>query len=152
MSAGLFGSGTTHGALLDEADAYVVRARTMLRRAHVLIMADRVGSNALMARHRDRLTAHLRRYQRFKHERIFDPVLRHGLASSRIVARRMKLDCYQLGETITAYHARWRYLSAAEWPAHRADMLLIAGIIERSMQAELRAIRQLLMISTHYAA
>lgn len=150
MSAGLFGAG--QGALLCEADGYVARARTMLRRAHVLVMADRVDSIPLMTRHRDRLTAHLRRYQRFKHERIFDPVLRHGPASSRIVARQMKVDCYELGETITAYHARWRHLGVGEWPTYRADMLQTAGVIERGMAAELRAIRQLLMIAHHYAA
>lgn len=148
----LFGSAEARAALHNEAEAYVSRAFTMMRRAEALVAGERIGSLALLAGNRDRLTAHLGRYQRFKHGQIFDPVVSHGPASSRIVARTMKLDCFQLGEVVTAYHARWRHLRATEWTIYRAEMAETIAMLQRSMEAELRAIRQLLMISTLYVA
>ena len=148
----LFGPPEARTALQDRAEAYVSRAFTMMRRAEALVAGGRIGSLALLAGNRDRLTAHLGRYQRFKHGEIFDPVVLHGPASSKIVARTMKLDCFHLGEVVTAHHTRWRHLRASEWPMYRAEMIETVTMLRRSMEAELRAIRQLLMISTLYVA
>jgi len=149
--APLFGPAAARDALQREAEQYVARAFTMTRRARALVANDRVARLALLGRQRDRVAAHLARYQRFKHSRIFDPVVAHGPASSRIVARTMKVDCFHLGETFTAYHARWRHLSTDEWSTYRRDMIDTVDLLHRSMEAELRAIRQLLMISGFYA-
>lgn len=147
----LFGPAAARDALHGESRFYVARALCMLRRAHALVAADRVDTIALLGQQSDRLAVHLGRYQRFKHGRIFDPVVEHGPASSRIVARTMKFDCFQLGETFTAYHARWRHLRAPEWSSYRADMIATTDLLRTSLEAELRAIHQLLLISTLYA-
>jgi hypothetical protein len=146
----LFGPPAARDALQHQGEAYVARAITMIRRARALVEDDRVGNVALLAQQSDRLAAHLGRYQRFKHGQIFDPVVDHGPASSKIVARTMKFDCFQLGETFAAHHARWRHLRAPEWAIYRADMIATTELLRTSMEAELRAIRQLLMISHFY--
>lgn len=147
----LFGPAAAREALHREGEGYVIRAFSMLRRARALVTDDRVGNVALLGQQRERLAVHLGRYQRFKHSQIFDPVVEHGPASSKIVARTMKFDCFQLGETFTAYHARWRHLRAPEWSTYRADMIATTDLLRTSMEAELRAIQQLLMISHLYA-
>ena len=148
----LFGPDAARAALHREGEAYVARACTMMRRARALVVGDRVANVDLLAQQRERLAVDLARYQRFKHQRIFDPVVAHGSASSKIVARTMKFDCFQLGETFTAYHARWRHLRASEWSVYRRDMIDTVDLLHTSLAAEARAIRQLLLISHFYAA
>ncbi|NTS63665.1 hypothetical protein HRV97_00650 [Sphingomonas sp. HHU CXW] len=145
------GTAAERAMLQAEAHVHVARATTMLRRARALVAADRAHRIALLTRQRERLFADLAHFQRFKHTRIFDPVVRHGSASAKVVARTMKVDCFHLGETVASYHARWRYLDRAEWASYRADMLATADLLHARMQAELRAIDQLLTISHFYA-
>jgi len=145
------GTAAERTALQAEAHLHVARATTMLRRARALVAADRVHRIALLTRQRERLFADLAHYQRFKHTRIFDPVVRHGSASAKVVARTMKVDCFHLGDTVASYHARWRHLDPAEWASYRTDMLATVDLLHARMQAELRAIDQLLTISHFYA-
>jgi len=137
-------------ALRLEASAYVARARTMMARARALVEADRVDAIALLTLRRAGLACHFQRYQRFKHGRIFDPVVARGLSSSALVARSMKVDCLQLGEVFGGYHARWRALRPTSWDAYRRDMLATTTMLGEHLDAELRAIGQLLAIAAFY--
>lgn len=149
--AALFGHSAARDALRRQAETYVAQAMVAMRRAQLLVEHDRVDTARLLTARRHALGSHFGRYQRFKHGSIFDPVVRHGPASSRVVARTMKVDCVELGEVFGAYTARWRDLRAADWPAYRRDMLTTVDMLTINLQAELRAIRQLLMISDLYA-
>jgi len=149
-AASLFGSVDARDALGMEATSQVGRAAAMMRRARTLVAADRSGCLPLLTARRVVLAGHLQRYQRFKHGRIFDPVVRYGSPSSMIVARTMKVDCMAMGEVFGAYHARWLRVRAPEWRGYRADMIDTVDMLLVHLEAELRAIRQLLLISDLY--
>lgn len=152
MPALLFGSLASIRKLEAEAEHFVARALTMMIRARYLVEANRMGAIALLDACRTRLGEHFRRYQIFKHGQIFDPVVSFGPASSKIVARGMKIDCMQLGETFSAYTNRWRKLSLRDWPTYRRDMLALVEMITTNLQDELRAMRQLLMIAKFHSS
>lgn len=143
----LIGSLSSISILEEEAEQFVARALTMMIRARYLVEADRISAIALLNACRKRLGEHFRRYQIFKHSQIFDPVVAFGPASSKIVARGMKIDCLQLGETFSTYSERWRKLSLQDWPTYRRDMIAHTEMITMNLQAELRAMRQLLTIA-----
>lgn len=146
----LFGSASARDALRIKAEASVARANEMMSRARALVLDDRVHAIDLLTTKRIRLCEHFQRYQRFKHAQIFDPVVEYAPASSKVVARSMKIDCMELGETFAAYHNRWLGLKAHDWAAYRQDMLHTTEMMQANIAAEIRAIRQLLMISDLY--
>lgn len=146
----LFASALTVAGLQREAEAHVARALTMMSRARCLVEADRRDAIDLLTASRIRLGGHFKRYQAFKHGNIFDPVVEFGPASSKVVARTMKVDCMQLGELFGAYHARWLGMRPGEWSGYRRDMLETVEMLTGHLEAELRAMRQLLLISNLY--
>lgn len=146
----LFGSASARNALCIKAEGYVVRANEMMNRARVLVQGDRVGAVSVLTANRVRLCEHFQGYQRFKHTQIFDPVVSYGRPSSKIVAHSMKVDCLTLGETFAAYHNRWLGLTAGEWVVYRRDMLSTTETMASNLRAEMRAIKQLLMIADLY--
>lgn len=146
----LFGCAPARDALRIEAEASVAQASEMMNRARALVLGDRVHSIDLLTAKRIRLCEHFQRYQRFKHVQIFDPVVEYAPASSKVVARSMKIDCMALGERFAAYHNRWLGLKAHDWAAYRQDMLHTTEMMQANIAAEIRAIRQLLMISDLY--
>ncbi|RYE97844.1 MAG: hypothetical protein EOO77_38320 [Oxalobacteraceae bacterium] len=148
----LFGSATARAALGAEAEAYVARASQMISRARAIVQGDRVKALDLLEARRQTLCNHFGRYQRFKHGQIFNPIIDHAPASSKVVARSMKIDCIALGEIFAGYHSRWVGLRRDEWTAYRHDMLCTTEMMQANIAAEMRAIRQLLMISDIYAA
>jgi hypothetical protein len=148
--APLFGTSATREALGQQAEAYVSRALVMLGRARAVVRDDRVDAIDLLTARRGALGRHFQGYQKFKHGSIFDPVVRDGTASSKVVARTMKVDCVLLGELFCTYHMRWLRLCPAEWSVYRRDMEATAATLEQHLTAELRAMRQLLLISNLY--
>ncbi|RYF06122.1 MAG: hypothetical protein EOO77_27350 [Oxalobacteraceae bacterium] len=118
-----------------------------MNRARALVEAERLDCIKLLTARRVALAAHLQNYQRFKHNNIFDPVMLFGLSSSKVVARSMKVDCLALGEEFASYHTRWLGLHASEWHRYREDMLSTVDNLSAHLDAELRAMRQLIMIS-----
>lgn len=142
----LFASAKARREFTLQAENYVARALVLLNRAKALVVAERSDCIELLTARRLTLAAHLQSYQRFKHNNIFDPVMLFGLSSSKVVARTMKVDCLTLGEQFAAYHARWLRLHTSEWQRYREDMLSTADSLSVHLDAELRAIQQLIMI------
>jgi hypothetical protein len=149
-SHALFGSASARAALSLEAENFAIRAKLMMQRARMIVQDDRVDAIALLKARRISFCDHLNRYQRFKHSQIFDPIVVHAPASSRIVARSMKVDCIALGDTFSAYHNRWLGLTKGDWASYKRDMFVTTEMMMTNVDAELRAIRQLLMISNIY--
>jgi len=143
----LFASAKARRELTLQAETYVARALVSLNRAKALVVAERSDCIELLTARRLTLAAHLQSYQRFKHNNIFDPVMLFGLSSSKVVARTMKVDCLALGEEFAAYHTRWLRLHTSEWQRYREDMLSTVHSLSVHLDAELRAMRQLIMIS-----
>lgn len=146
----LFGPSGQREALRVQAESYVRRASVMMRRARALVAADRVDALNLLTARRTALGAHFQRYQRLKHGSIFDPIVAHAPTSSKIIARTMKLDCMELGDEFSKYHTRWLRASPSDWRFYKADMLATVEKLATNLDAELRAINQLLMVSTFY--
>ncbi|GAA4221623.1 hypothetical protein GCM10022253_28100 [Sphingomonas endophytica] len=146
----LFGSTDQRTALRAQAEAYVLRANLMMRRARILVTQDRVDACALLTDRRNALGQHFQRYQRLKHGSIFDPIVAYAPTSSKIVARGMKIDCMELGQEFVAYQTRWLRVPPSEWRWYKADMLATADKLSLHLDAELRAIRQLLMVAEFY--
>lgn len=63
----------------------------------------------------------------------------------------MKIDCIELGEIFSGYNNRWLGLEYNDWTYYRKDMLLTTEMMQENINAEIRAIRQLLIISSLYA-
>lgn len=143
----LLASAEARRELTLQAETYVARAFVSLNRARALVKAERLDCIELLTARRVALAAQLQKYQRFKHNNIFDPVMMLGLSSSKVVARTMKVDCLALGEDFAAYHTRWLRLHASEWQRYREDMLSMVYNLSAHLDAELRAMRQLIMIS-----
>lgn len=133
-----------------EADHYVARARTMMARARSLVEADRQDTIQLLNGRRVQLARHFQNYQRFKHANIFNPIIEFGPPSSKVVARTMKIDCMKLGEVFGGYYNRWLGLQSNEWNSYRIDMVETVDMLAVHLGAELRAMRQLLMIAEFY--
>jgi hypothetical protein len=134
-------------------EAIVTRAVAMIRRGRALALGDRRRAATLLMARREALCRLLQRYQRLKHDCIFDPVVQRGTASSKMVARNLKTECIQMGETFGAYHARWQYYDASdpsEWPRYRDDMLESTDALLAHLAAERQAVFRLLMISSFY--
>jgi hypothetical protein len=146
----LFGDRQSRDALTSRAEGFVGRTLVMMNRAQALVAADRCECIDLLNARRAALCVHLQRYQRFKHGSIFDPVVRFGFPSSKIIARAMKVDCLTLGEEFAAYHTRWLRLRSSEWQRYREDMLATVDNLSVHLDGELRAMRQLIMISAFY--
>jgi hypothetical protein len=146
----LFGSSGQRKALRVQAESYVLRASLMMRRARTLVTNDRVGACALLTDRRTALGQHFQRYQRLKHGSIFDPIVAYAPTSSKIVARGMKIDCMELGQEFAAYQTRWLRVPPSDWRWYKADMLATVDKLSLHLDAELRAIRQLLMVAEFY--
>lgn len=147
----LFGTTAQRETLRFQAEGFVARAGVMMQRARVLVTDDRVGQIGLLTKRRAALGAHFQCYQRLKHGSIFDPIVQYAPTSSKIVARTMKIDCMELGEEFARYHSRWIRFQPADWRPYKADMLATVDKLVVHLDAELRAIRQLLMVAEHYA-
>lgn len=143
-------SAASAAVLSGEAELFVKRALSMMGRARLLVEADREDATIALNQARARLGQHFLRYQAFKHSQIFDPIVTFGPASSKVVARSMKVDCMQLGETFGSYRDRWFRFRPNEWPSYRRDMLETTDLLKVHLEAELRAMQQLLMISKLY--
>lgn len=146
----LFGSSDQRAALRVQAESYVLRASLMMRRARMLVTNDRVDTCALLTDRRTALGRHFQHYQRLKHGCIFDPIVAYAPTSSKIVARGMKIDCLELGQEFVAYQTRWLRVPPSEWRWYKADMLATVDKLSLHLDAELRAIRQLLMVAEFY--
>ncbi len=46
-------------------------------------------------------------YQMFKHQQIFDPVMKHGSALDADAARQLKAECILISEAFRNYVAKW---------------------------------------------
>lgn len=137
-------------ALQVEADVYAVRILRSVNRARAVVDGDRHDALPILAARRRTLCILLTSYQRFKHARVFDPVVRLGSGSSKVVARTLKIECMSMGDAFSAYNARWHGMKQSEWSAYRPDMLLTTEALIDHVVSERTAIRKLLMISDLY--
>ncbi|MEI5686480.1 hypothetical protein [Sphingomonas kyungheensis] len=132
-------------AVRIEADRFVAEAMTFLRDARALVIADTRAAAATLTRNREGIFALLGDYQRFKHGRVFDPVIAEGHGRRGATARLLKCECVLMGDSFAAYVSRWQHADlAAEWPAYRRDMMTITEQLLDHLRVEQAAIASLL--------
>lgn len=132
-------------AVRIEADRFVAEATSLLRDAQALVIADARAAAATLTRNRARIFALLGDYQRFKHGRVFDPVIAEGHGRRCATARLLKCECVLMGDSFAAYVSRWQHADlAADWPAYRRDMMTITEQLLDHLRVEQAAIAALL--------
>ena len=130
--------------ILVQLHAHQADVKAAIAESRALLAAESIDLLAT-ANARWRFTRLLTGYQMFKHQRIFDPLSRHGSAGDAAAARQLKIGCIATGETFRAHLARWNPsgIEANEAEYRRATRGMIA-MIERHMLTERRDIEALL--------
>lgn len=89
----------------------------------------------------------LEAYQRFKHERIFDPAILSGDEQRAAMARHMKIGCIAAGEVFRAHGQRWKAEAIeADWPRYKAAARLTVNQIRRHIVTESEGIAELIEV------
>ena len=87
----------------------------------------------------------LRAYQLFKHNEIFDPVIRRGNLAQIATATRMKSDCTAAGDAYRAYVNLWASCDVvAVWSSYRPALLAMAQRLRTHIEVERTQVPQLL--------
>jgi hypothetical protein len=130
--------------LLAQLYARQTDVKAAMAEARVHLAEERIDPLAT-ANARWRLTRLLTGYQIFKHQRIFDPLARHGSREDARAAQQMKIDCVAIGQTFRAYLARWT-ASGIEGrePEYRRDARGMMSLLEHHILRERRGIEALL--------
>lgn len=94
---------------------------------------------------RAELAAALGGYQRFKHERIFDPAIASGDDQRAALARHMKVACIAAGEVFRTHQDRWtRDRIAGDWNNYKAAARLTINQLRRHVASESEGIAELI--------
>ena len=84
-------------------------------------------------------------YQRFKHQRIFDPAIASGDHQRAVLARHMKVACISAGEVFRVHRAKWSLERiVAEWPDYTVAARLTTNQLRRHIKTEAEGIADLL--------
>lgn len=84
-------------------------------------------------------------YQRFKHDRIFDPAIRSGDEQRAALARHMKVGCIAAGEVFRAHGRQWKADAiVADWPRYKASARLTVNQLRRHIVTESEGIAELI--------
>jgi len=148
-----------HHPLLTRLDGHQAKALEIISRGDVLLAPHATPDQGLLSQARWELTRVLGAYQMFKHNELFDPIIRNGPPDKARLAVQMKAECIALGAEYRAHVARCANLDIpAHWDSYRpavlrllmrikahiarerwiAARLLIDGVAARSSAAELR--------------
>ena len=130
--------------ILSQLYDHQTAVKAAMAETQAMLRADMVDPQETAAA-RWALTRLLTGYQMFKHQRIFDPLVRHGSLEDAHVAREMKIACVAAGETFRAYLARWTAsgIEGREME-YRRDAKGMMALLERHILHERRGIEALL--------
>ena len=131
--------------ILVQLHGHQADVKAAMAETQALLAAEPIDALAL-ATARWRFTRTLTGYQVFKHQRIFDPLSRHGSPEEAHAARQMKIECVAISETFRAYLARWTASGIEGREAeYRRDARGMISMIDRHMLHEGRGIEALLV-------
>jgi hypothetical protein len=130
--------------ILTQLHAHQADVKAAMAETQALLAAESLDTLEI-ANARWRFTRVLTGYQVFKHQRIFDPLARHGTPEEASAARQLKIACVAMGETFRAYLARWNATGMeGHETEYRRDAKGMITMIERHMLDERRGIEALL--------
>lgn len=130
--------------ILAQLYAHQTDIKAGMAETQALLTADTIDTVATAAA-RWKLTRLLTTYQMFKHQRIFDPLTRHGAPEDSRIAQRMKIDCVALDETFRVYLGRWTASGIEGHEAeYRRDATGMMAMLHRHILRERSGIEALL--------
>ena len=130
---------------LDELHRHQERALAVLARGTACIERGPDALLAADAEMRAELGTVLNGYQRFKHERIFDPAIASDDPERAMLARHMKVACISAGEVFRVHLMSWNPARiAAEWPDYTVAARLTTNQLHRHIRTEAEGIADLL--------
>ena len=133
-----------NSGILTQLYAHQADVKAAMADTQALLAAEAIDAMAL-ANTRWRFTRVLTGYQVFKHQRIFDPLARHGTPGDAHAARQLKIACVAMGETFRAYLARWNATGIEGHEAeYRREAKGMISMIERHILGKRRGIEALL--------
>lgn len=131
-------------SILSQLYDHQTAVKAAMAETQALLRADMVDPKDIAAA-RWALTRLLTGYQMFKHQRVFDPLSRHGTPEDAHAARQMKIDCVAMGETFRAHLARWTSSGIeGHEMEYRRDATGMMALLERHILRERRGIEALL--------
>ncbi|RYY28263.1 MAG: hypothetical protein EOP62_03425 [Sphingomonadales bacterium] len=131
-------------AILSQLYVHQSEVKSAMAAKRALLAAETMDTMAT-ANARWRLTRMLTGYQVFKHQRIFDPLSRHGTPRDSDAAKQMKIGCVAMNQTFRTYLARWTASGIEGHEAeYRRDARAILAMIDRHILSERRTIEMLL--------
>lgn len=93
--------------------------------------------------HRQKLTDAMQAFQRFKHDKIFDPIIARG-QGDKVIAAELKADCVMLGAQYDAFRRKWTSAGAkASWPEYRLSAISMMTTIRKSFAEQHAIVRTL---------
>jgi hypothetical protein len=82
-------------------------------------------------------------FQRFKHDKIFDPIIARG-RNDKAVAAELKTDCVMLGAEYDAFRQKWARADAgAKWPEYRLSAISMMSMIRKRFAEQDAIVRTL---------
>lgn len=130
--------------LLSQLYAHQAEVKAALAETQALF-SDEPADPLATANARWKLTRLLTGYQMFKHQRIFDPLVRHGSVEDSHAAQQLKIDCVAIGEIFRAHLARWTTAGIeGRETEYRRDATGMTALLERHILRERRGIEALL--------
>ncbi|MES2987471.1 MAG: hypothetical protein V4808_06175 [Pseudomonadota bacterium] len=130
--------------ILSQLYAHQTDVKAAMAETQALFTAEPIDMFAA-ANARWKLTRLLTGYQMFKHQRIFDPLIRGGSVEDARVACQMKIDCVAMGENFRIYLARWTASGIEGREAeYRRDAAGMIAMLHRHILRERSGIEALL--------
>jgi len=116
---------------------------SVLDRARPLFNATYEEAWAQLAEFRVELTARMRGFQRYKHEVIFDPLIK-GNHGDRAIATALKSDCIALGIQYDSFRQQWAKADVqANWPQYRLSAISMMTKIREAFSDQDARVRML---------
>ncbi|WP_010163429.1 hypothetical protein [Sphingomonas sp. PAMC 26617] len=116
---------------------------SVLDRARPLFNATYDEAWPRLAEFRVELTARMRDFQRYKHEVIFDPIIR-GNVGDRAIVVALKSDCIALGIQYDSFRQQWAKADVqANWPQYRLSAISMMTKIREAFSDQDARVRTL---------
>lgn len=98
-----------------------------------------------LSQRREYLAGALTNYQRFKHQRLYDPAISSPDVAKSGTAREMKVACIAMGQAYQAHLRDWPISRITEeWDAYRTAVRLAGARLRRQLLAEAARINALI--------
>lgn len=123
--------------LLSRLDEHHVRLSEVIKRGDMLLASSVPPDRKLISQACDEFVCILGRYQLFKHQELFDPIIDDGPPDKARLAQQMKAECMMLSKEYQAHVAHSANLDiSAQWGSHREGVIRLLARINAHIRRE----------------